>query len=245
MRPPGRRPGLPEARKFQVTPRKILFFVLFLFAVPLAVLMTALLSDIFCNQYHMCTKATAPAHPDADDDPDLTADHVVMETLDVPAGAQPETLLTPPSLTLEQYLATKRRDQPVIVALTNMGYADMASNFLCSMQRLGLNNTLMFATDLASYSYLTRLHYDVFYLNSSKSAAGATWGSKAFNTFVKEKVSRHQCLTPCLLLGFFRCLGPLLVWSLASALPSVQYCMSTMRHLRSFRTMSTECKKKY
>mmetsp|Transcript_123095 Transcript_123095/g.213448 ORF Transcript_123095/g.213448 Transcript_123095/m.213448 type:complete len:339 (-) Transcript_123095:925-1941(-) len=136
----------------------------------------------------MCASASKTIL-DLEDDTDPGVEHLAMQELENATLPTPlEPMISPPSTTLAQYLATKSKAEPLIVALTNMGYSDMASNFLCSMRRLGMTNTLMFATDLGSYSFLANRGYDIFYLNSTSSETGATWGSKAFNTFVKEKV---------------------------------------------------------
>eukprot|EP00906_Rhabdomonas_costata_P003815 RCo005758 len=161
---------IPSQRKFLV----LLAFLVLICALFFAFVVMG--ADLHCKFHGTCALSEGEDLPSIEATPSLEPD---------------ESLLAPPrGLSLRVYLAMVRtRAQPLVVSLTNQGYADMASNFLCSLKRLNVTNTLTLATDLPSYSYLARRGYEVFFLNGTESSSkGATWGSPAFNKFVKQKV---------------------------------------------------------
>eukprot|EP00667_Euglena_gracilis_P012561 EG_transcript_12902 len=212
MRPAGRRSGP------SFSPRGVLYTALLLLAIPLMVLMLRLLSDIYCAR---SPAACRPVNvlPEFEDD---ASEAHAMEPADTALQSLTTlTTITPPDITLQAYLADRPRGTPLIVALTNLGYADMAANFLCSLRRLNLSQAaLMVATDVGSYAYLTQRGFAVFHLNSTKSQAGATWGSKAFNTFVKEKV---RAVLAVVSLGFEVLFCDLdMVWKRAALVEALQ-----------------------
>eukprot|EP00668_Euglena_longa_P046108 GGOE01061792.1.p1 GENE.GGOE01061792.1~~GGOE01061792.1.p1 ORF type:complete len:386 (+),score=125.86 GGOE01061792.1:93-1250(+) len=214
MRHPGRRSGPSPL----LSPRGALYGGVLVCMLPLVVLMLRLLSDLYCTQ---SPTACRPVNVLPEFEDDASSEAHAMEPADT--TLQSLTLLntvTPPDISLDAYLADRPRAAPLIVALTNLGYADMAANFLCSLRRLNLTNTLMFATDVGSYAYLTQRGFPVFHLNSSKSQAGATWGSKAFNIFVKEKV---RAVLAVVSLGFEVLFCDLdMVWKRAALVDALQ-----------------------
>eukprot|EP01006_Ploeotia_vitrea_P006604 TRINITY_DN14057_c0_g1_i1.p1 TRINITY_DN14057_c0_g1~~TRINITY_DN14057_c0_g1_i1.p1 ORF type:complete len:389 (-),score=32.18 TRINITY_DN14057_c0_g1_i1:1233-2399(-) len=163
-----------------------------IFGIPIILIALSAVAFVICRQ-------PGGSCSDSDDDipdiPEWQSEPILIknisETDPTPDDPTRDTVaVAEQTATLSEYLATRDQSKPVIIAVANGGFADMAANFLCSLRRTGIKdeNILMLATDREGYQLLRGAGYPAYQLNLTVATDAKTWGTPGFKSFVREKV---------------------------------------------------------
>lgn len=137
--------------------------------------------------------------------PDLAASLITYEP--IKSGHRDEAMAQKISPSLKAMLSKVVDPQTNIIAVTsvNAGYIDMASNWLCSMRKLGIKNYILYATDEEAEKYFKKRGENVYRYDARKitggslSAGSVKYGSVAYQELI---LARTKFVNMVLSMGY-------------------------------------------